>query len=136
VPEQAIEYRSPVEGHCAGPSAEFQVLPPGGGHVKHYPVNSRGQTADVSGLDDDRGIADRLAGATRHGGDNRSTSGQHLLGQGDAERLDEVGLGLRGQDETRAPAHEQRFLVVVDIGEENHSVVLLGHRLHVVSALT
>ena len=77
---------------------------------------------------DDGGVADRLAGAAGHRGDHRAAAGQHLLGQRDAERLDEVRLRLGGQRVGRAAAHQQRLLVVVDVGEEDDPVVRRGRR--------
>ena len=84
------------------------------------------RAGDVAGLDDDGGVADRLAGPAGQRGDHRAAAGQHLLGQRDAERLDEVGLRLGGQGVGRAAAHQQRLLVVVDVGEEDDAVVACG----------
>lgn len=81
------------------------------------------QLLDITRMVNQRTRADGLADATGIGRDHRSPACEHLLGQGDPERLDEGFLRLARQRVRRSARHQERLLRIVHVVEEGDPVM-------------
>jgi hypothetical protein len=105
-------------GACPG----RQGLPFARSHPEHGLVERAGQHIGAAGRDREGCIAHRFGDPTRGCGDDRSPAGEHLLDEGDPERLDELGTRFRRQHVDHTTAHEVRLLRVVDVVEEPDAI--------------